>query len=528
MQQLRGIYDFCSSNAQALVPSQPTSYADLSKNLKGVVITIAGIIGTHILIATTKEVAEESFDIGKTIKLTGLTAFTGVCYYMSRKWQKESRAELKANAEQIEETNTPENTGNEIIPPTPLTLSRGMQATAKGIVDALATKSFFWMFCAGAEWGSPFRYTGLALQLYDSFFDNTTEESTAKWASLKALKTVALINALDGVPDNFTVRILVDGILMTTACANQVYSVVIGIKLAHQAGNEQNLPIDQQIQQAAKGITLTALGIYGLNQNYEKSIKYLEGIEIYQKLPEENKYGVIKNGLLPHLSEGNECKAIMIDSNSKKLFVGGTMLSPPLHSITSNCDTLIYYANSSDEFCEALEKGVEHFGTHPDLLLLFGHSSNLHMALGDNYRFVATDQEIKCIKNTVDVDGHIILAGCNTATPLSELPPLDITYDNSNLPPAIRAQMEASRKERDPSQKMIDSQTSSLSEYVAKKTNRVVSGASVTMNMWATSIKYVEGKFELLNNGLKSHTTTFDFRNSGDNGFFQRMFSFFG
>lgn len=113
--------------------------------------------------------------------------------------------------------------------------------------------------------------------------------------------------------------------------------------------------------------------------------------------------------------KNSKCRALIFDGFSSTW--GKEWEDSPLtwlRPITEACQTRLARTNSQENFCQILNETTREFGAPLNVLVFNSHGSPSLMAIGPNYTFSGSSQEIHCLNKALDPNGQIYLAGCST------------------------------------------------------------------------------------------------------------------
>ncbi len=107
------------------------------------------------------------------------------------------------------------------------------------------------------------------------------------------------------------------------------------------------------------------------------------------------------------LSMESQANGELIDDHSDPLAV----------ELYRNCDVRTYRADphSMVPLCDAAEKGKKALGGPVDILAIFGHATQTLLVLKNYTYFKGTSSETVCLREHLQPEAQVILAGCNTA-----------------------------------------------------------------------------------------------------------------
>ncbi len=151
------------------------------------------------------------------------------------------------------------------------------------------------------------------------------------------------------------------------------------------------------------------------------AIKNLKlGLFAFQSLDPEQQYFILKHRSLETLGGPvKSCRAVIIDGGSTEWGKSLDDASCPLaEALYRNCDVKTYRVdpNSTVPVCDAAEKGKKALGEPLDILALLGHGSKAHITLNKRTYFMGSSDQTACLREHLQPDAQMILAGCNTAT----------------------------------------------------------------------------------------------------------------
>jgi len=177
-----------------------------------------------------------------------------------------------------------------------------------------------------------------------------------------------------------------------------------------------DIPYTSLAQRAVFGV----IGIAGIAQVVDAIKNRILGLFAFQSLDPEQQYFVLKHRSIETLGGPvKNCRAVIIDGSSSEW--GGRIddLSWPLaEELYRNCEVRTYRVdpNSTVPVCDAAEKGKKALGGPVDILALLGHGNQYRMTLKKGTDFRGSSDETACLKEHLQPDAQMILAGCNTAT----------------------------------------------------------------------------------------------------------------
>jgi hypothetical protein len=177
-----------------------------------------------------------------------------------------------------------------------------------------------------------------------------------------------------------------------------------------------DIPYTSLSQRAVFGV----IGIAGIAQVVDAIKNRILGLFAFQSLDPEQQYFVLKHRSIEALGGPvKSCRAVIIDGSSSEWGRRTEDHSWPLaEELYRNCEVRTYRANpnSTVPVCDAAEKGKKALGGPVDILALLGHGSQYLMALKKGTYFRGSGDETACLKEHLQPDARMILAGCNTAT----------------------------------------------------------------------------------------------------------------
>jgi hypothetical protein len=164
----------------------------------------------------------------------------------------------------------------------------------------------------------------------------------------------------------------------------------------------------------------SVIGITGLAQVADAIKNIAIGLFALQSLDPEQRYFVLKHRSIETLGGPvKSCRAVIIDGMSSEWGGSKDDYSWPLaEEIYRHCEVRTYRVdlNSTVPVCDAAEKGKEALGDPLDILALLGHGDEIGMTLNEYIDFRGSSDETACLKDHLQPDAQMILAGCNTAT----------------------------------------------------------------------------------------------------------------
>jgi hypothetical protein len=175
----------------------------------------------------------------------------------------------------------------------------------------------------------------------------------------------------------------------------------------------------------AQRAVFSFIGITGLAQVAD-TIKNLSiGLFAVQSLDPEQKYFVLKHRSLETLGgPAKNCRAVIIDGFSSEWGNSVDDHSHPLaEELYRNCLVRTYRIdpNSTVPVCDAAEKGKKAIGGPLDILALLGHGNTDLITLNKRTDFTGSSHQTACLRDHLQPDAQMILAGCNTATGTNSL-----------------------------------------------------------------------------------------------------------
>lgn len=180
----------------------------------------------------------------------------------------------------------------------------------------------------------------------------------------------------------------------------------------------------------AQRALFSVIGALGLTRVAD-AIKNLSlGLFAFQSLDPEEQYFIFKHHSLETLGGPEKsCRAVIIDGDSSEWGNSVDDHSWPLaEELYRNCLVRTYRVdpNSTVPVCDAAEKGKKALGGPVDILALLGHSDRTtygmsFLQLKKGTYFTGSSHQTACLRDHLQPDAQMILAGCNTATGTNSL-----------------------------------------------------------------------------------------------------------
>lgn len=204
--------------------------------------------------------------------------------------------------------------------------------------------------------------------------------------------------------------LLLDAGMLAAAALGCIRALKIGI-----TGVDKGLSYSSPAQRAVA----SSIGIAGL-VSVARALKNIAlGLVAYRSLDSEQQYAILKHNSIEFLAgQEKNCRAVIIDGTSSKWGGMGDDVSWPLaEELYRNCDVRTYRVDPSNTpVCDAAEKGKKALGGHVDVLAILGHGTKDYIMLNDRSDFIGQESKTACIREHLQSDAQMILAGCNTAT----------------------------------------------------------------------------------------------------------------
>ncbi len=186
--------------------------------------------------------------------------------------------------------------------------------------------------------------------------------------------------------------------------------------------------LDMPYVSPAIRVVSSVIGITGLAQVVDAIKNSVIGIFAFQSLDPEEQYFILKHRSLDSIGGPEKnCRAVIIDGMSSKWGTkkADDMSWPLAEELYRNCDVRTYRVdpNSTVPVCDAAEKGKKALGGPLDILALLGHGNENGQVLKNDILFTGDSDQTLCLRDHLQPDAQMILAGCNTATgndPLAE------------------------------------------------------------------------------------------------------------
>jgi hypothetical protein len=184
-----------------------------------------------------------------------------------------------------------------------------------------------------------------------------------------------------------------------------------------------DIPYTSPAQRAA----LSVIGTLGLAQVVDAIKNIAIGLFAVQSLDPEEQYFIFKHHSLETLGGPEKgCRAVIIDGDPSEWGNREGGHSWPLaEELYRNCLVRTYRVdpNSTVPECDVAEKGKKALGGPLNILALLGHADEKLIVLNQRTYFTGSSNQTTCLKDHLQPDAQMILAGCNTATgtnPLAE------------------------------------------------------------------------------------------------------------
>jgi hypothetical protein len=213
-------------------------------------------------------------------------------------------------------------------------------------------------------------------------------------------------------------NLLADAGVLAAGAIGSFCSLQIGI-----TGRDRTLDIPYT--SLAQRAIFSVIGTLGLAQVVDAIKNISLGLFAVQSLDPEQQYFVLKHRSLESFGgRMKSCRAVIIDGVSSEWGDRIDDFSWPLvEELYRNCEVRTYRVdpNSTVPVCDAAEKGTKVLGRPVDILTLMGHANENLINLHKDTFFTGSSDETACLRDQLQSDAQMILAGCNTATGYNSL-----------------------------------------------------------------------------------------------------------
>ncbi len=222
-----------------------------------------------------------------------------------------------------------------------------------------------------------------------------------------------------------------DQALIAYAFYQAMYLALLS-NLVHQNSKKsiqllKSVPQEERVQQklvaGVSAALVAGINLFMLQRMIDKVLTIVPGIFILSEMNNPEKGVIFRGGVLPYLSNQNkQCNLLFINGLNveKKLLEEGRRVAVTLlggKQLFQLCDVHMAVVHTAAEFISALRKGKNTFGKVENLLIN-GHGNTEEQLIGSFYFSPdKTPELIEEMKNYIDRNASVILAGCMSADP---------------------------------------------------------------------------------------------------------------